>query len=113
MDGAGDVAGDGHADGAEGQPQRAVGHGDAGLAQFVAVLGLAVESRQEVGVLARRPQPRGAGNAHAQADDDAHACSARSSSQPMPEASDWRNVSRTNQATAAHEVGDFHEAVPA
>ncbi len=46
----------GHADGAEGQAQRAVGHRYARLLQLVRVLGLSIEARQEVGVLAR-PRP--------------------------------------------------------
>ena len=60
MDGAGTVAGHGHADGAEGQPQRAVGHRHAGLLQLLGVVGVGVEARQEIGFLAGGAEPTAA-----------------------------------------------------
>ena len=113
MDGRANVAGHGHADGAEGQAQRAVGYRYARLLQLVRVLGLLIEARQEVGVLARRAasdcgpltltlrQPR------------MQIVLSPTSSQQMPLAIDWRKVSLTRRKMTEKSGAGVHDAAPA
>ena len=60
------------------------------------VLGVLIEARQEVGVLARRGQRLRTVDAHAQADQNANRAQPNSSQQ-MPLAIDWRKVSLTRR----------------